>query len=61
MTWWHTLGLALMAVIGLWRFFASKAQRRWQRTEAAGQLGQEGVETHDPSKITAALDRLRRP
>ena len=61
MTWWHTLGLALLAVIGVWRFFAGKANRWRQRAAAAGQLGREGVHERDPSKITISADRLNRP
>ena len=61
MSWLTVLGLLLTAGIGVWRFVAGKARRTRQRAEAAGQMGQEGIEAKDPSRITASLDRLNRP
>jgi len=57
---WATIGAALTAAIGIWRFFSSKNRKKRQAADKADQMLKEGIKEGDTSKITAAWDRIRR-
>lgn len=52
---------AICAVItGIWQLFGRKNRLKRESAEVAQKEFTEGLENEDPSKITAAFDRIKR-
>jgi len=54
------IGSILIIVIGLWKYFTSKARVKQKRKEAAANEIKQGMDENDPSKITGGFDNLNR-
>ena len=54
------IGSLLAIIIGLWKFFTSRARAEQKRKEDAANEIKQGINENDPSKITGGFDSLNR-
>lgn len=60
MGWGAAIALVLSIIVGLWKFWRSKVDRRERKLRDGYNEIAKGVDENDTGKITSGFDRIRR-